>query len=168
MNILLTATRVEGAPASVVLDAAAGPWKERADVDSVPVSDGEGDLCEVLAQLSGGNGGNRSSRRSRARVPRIEPALGSRPVAVVGRELPGLGVALTTVLAENPSRLGPAPAPQGLPGSRGSHAGGNGSLRCGGSCHGVRRCECSRHLLCRTATSRSKWSTPLARPARRA
>ena len=54
MNILLTATRVEGAPTSVVLDAAAGPWKERADVDSVPVSDGEGDLCEVLAQLSGG------------------------------------------------------------------------------------------------------------------
>ncbi|AZQ76343.1 hypothetical protein EJ997_02290 [Flaviflexus ciconiae] len=105
MNILLTATRVEGAPASVVLDAAAGPWKERADVDSVPVSDGEGDLCEVLAQLSGGELGAIES----AGVP--VPSLVSNRRWVLdlsqswGENSRGLGVALTTVLAENPSRL---------------------------------------------------------------
>lgn len=54
MRVLLIASRVGVAPADVVLEAAADPWRRRADVDAVPVSDGEGDLCEVMAAHAGG------------------------------------------------------------------------------------------------------------------
>ena len=89
MNILLTATRVEGAPASVVLDAAAGPWKERADVDSVPVSDGEGDLCEVLAQLSGGELGAIEAARPSRSVPSYRTGAGFSTCRSRGARTPG-------------------------------------------------------------------------------
>lgn len=57
MRVLLLASRIGVAPAEVVLEASAAPWRSRAEVDAVPVSDGEGDLCEVMAVLSGGEFG---------------------------------------------------------------------------------------------------------------
>lgn len=53
MNVLLVASRLGVAPAEVVLEAVAQPWRDRAEVESVPVSDGVGDLCEVMAFYTG-------------------------------------------------------------------------------------------------------------------
>lgn len=54
MRVVLLASRLGVAPAEVVLEAASPAWRERAEVDAAPVSDGHGDLCEAMAFYTGG------------------------------------------------------------------------------------------------------------------
>lgn len=53
MRVLLLASRIGVTPAHVVLETAVPAWASRAEVDAVPMSDGHGDLCDVMAFYTG-------------------------------------------------------------------------------------------------------------------
>lgn len=105
MRVLLTATRIETAPAGVALEAALPAWRERAEVRAVPMSDGEGDLCDVLAELRGGELGVVDA----GGVPVPVLTQGDRWTIDVshswGEDSSTLGHVLASVLAEKPSSI---------------------------------------------------------------
>ncbi|WP_182353395.1 hypothetical protein [Flaviflexus huanghaiensis] len=104
MNVLLIASRIGVAPADVVLEAAAAPWRARAEVDAVPVSDGDGDLCEVMAFYAGGTLG--TIRANETAVPTLSDGEWVIDLSRSwGEDSTILGIALREALTRSPSRL---------------------------------------------------------------
>lgn len=103
MRVLLLASRIGVAPAHVVLETAAAAWAERAEVDAVPVSDGHGDLCEVMSFYTGAELGTIDG----ILVPTL--VAGDDWIIDVsdswGEDSSNLGIALREALASSPRRI---------------------------------------------------------------
>ncbi|WP_054953502.1 glycerate kinase [Flaviflexus massiliensis] len=105
MKVLLVASKTKSASAGVMLEAAAPAWQERADVTLAPVSDGEGDLCDVLFELTKGELGVVDADGSPVPVHSKDGAWTIDVSDAWGEDSTNLGLALDQVLAELPSML---------------------------------------------------------------